>query len=90
VAPAGVLLLMADCAYGNPAKTAPKDAHDARALVDGVLAAARAGGFVQYDILGMLLSRNERSARVAEMAVAACNAAGESALLEIFAADGMA
>jgi len=90
ITPAGVLLVVAECAYSAPGKTAPKDMRDARTLVDGVLAAASAGGFAEHDILATLLSRNERSARVAEMAVAACNAAGESALLEIFAADGMA
>jgi len=90
ITPAGVLLVVAECAYGAPGNTTPKDMRDARTLVDGVLAAARAGGFAQYDILAALLSRGERSDRVTKMAIAACNAAGESALLEIFAADGMA
>lgn len=89
VAPAGLLLLAAECVYGGSLDTTPDVAHDAKKLLDGVLSAARTGGFTQGDILATLLSRNERSVRVVEMAVAACDSAGDLALLEIFADDGM-
>jgi len=52
--------------------------------IDAMLTAARAGGFMQGDILATLLVRGEVSHRVKAMAVQACAAAGHAALGRIF------
>jgi hypothetical protein len=63
IAPAGVLLILADMVYG------PQDDPDwtggpkTEAMIQAMLAAARAGGYAQTDILHTLLVRGERSKR---------------------------
>jgi hypothetical protein len=49
-----------------------------------MLAAARAGGYTQTDILHTLLVRGERSKRLELMARAACAAAGHDRMGVIF------
>lgn len=86
IQPAGMLLLFASMSYGpqdNPDWTgAPKT----EAIVQAILAAARAGGYTQVDILHTLLVRGERSKRMEAMARAACAAAGNVRLGKIFEA----
>ena len=79
--PAGVLILLASEIHENPGlhKNGRLQGH-----IDAMLAAARAGGFTQGDILATLLARNEVSHRVKAMAVQACAAAGHEALGRIF------
>ncbi|SFV15507.1 hypothetical protein [Pseudoduganella namucuonensis] len=84
IAPAGVLLLAADTAYGPPHETTPQGMRNARTLMDGILDAARAGGYTQGDILRTLLARNQPTRRVQEMAQAACDTAGAAALTSVF------
>ena len=52
--------------------------------LDGILNAARAGGFTQGDILRTLLARNQTTRRVAAMAQAAVDAAGDAAISDLF------
>ena len=81
IQPAGVLILLASESLENPGlhKNGRLQGH-----IDAMLAAARAGGFTQGDILATLLARNEVSHRVKAMAVQACAAAGHEALGRIF------
>ena len=81
IQPAGVLILLASEIHENPGlhKNGRLQGH-----IDAMLAAARAGGFTQGDILATLLARNEVSHRVKAMAVQACAAAGHEALGRIF------
>ena len=79
--PAGVLILMASEVYHYPERNTDGQA---KKHLDAVLAAARAGGFKQCDILVTLLSQKEVSSRVAEMAIKACALAGTEALVKIF------
>lgn len=79
IAPAGVMILMATYALEKeaPARFA--------GIVKDMLAAARAGGYLQAEVLETLLLRNgENSQRVRDMAVAACEAAGPTAIGKIF------
>lgn len=85
ISPAGVLLLAAETVYGPPHETTPEGVRKARALIDDMLAAARAGGFMQNDILLTLLARNQPTKRCAAMAQAACDAAGADALHGVLA-----
>ena len=81
IQPAGVLILLAAEIHENPGL------HQSGRLqghIDAMLAAARAGGFTQGDILATLLLKNEVSHRVKAMAVQACAAAGTKALGRIF------
>ena len=84
IAPAGVLLILADMVYG------PQDDPDwtggpkTEAMIQAMLAAARAGGYAQTDILHTLLVRRERSKRLELMARAACAAAGNERLKMFF------
>ena len=84
IAPAGVLLILADMVYG------PQDDPDwtggpkAEAMIQSLLVAARAGGYAQADILHTLLVGGERSSRVELMARAACAAAGNDRLAALF------
>lgn len=84
VSPAGVLLLLADTIYGDPTETTPQGIRNARKLMDGILDAARAGGFTQGDILRTLLARNQATPRLVAMALAACAAAGPVAIGDVF------
>ena len=83
ISPAGVLLLAAGTIYGDPTETTPQGISNARKLMDGILDAARAGGFKQNDILRTLLARNQPSQRLAAMAQAACAAAGAGAIGDV-------
>jgi len=84
IQPAGVLLILAGTAYGDPDETTPAGRARGKALIDAMLTAARAGGFTQCDILATLLSKNEVSHRVKAMAVQACAAADNEAMRKIF------
>ena len=86
IQPAGVLILLADTVYGDPSESSPTGRTKAKAMMGSLLAAARAGGFTQSDILETLLSRGEVSHRVKALAVEACAAAGNDAISEIFKA----
>ena len=81
--PAGVLLLAADCLYGDPDETTPEGRKNATKIIDGILHAAYVGGFFQGDVLHTLLSRNRPDARTKAMAQAACDAAGNDTLIKI-------
>jgi nucleoside-diphosphate-sugar epimerase len=59
----------------------------ARDVIAGILAAARAGGYKQCDILETLLT-GDMTPRIGEMARAACDAAGIPALRQLFARIG--
>ncbi|WP_373989443.1 hypothetical protein [Duganella sp. BuS-21] len=60
----------------------------AREAVAGILAAARAGGYKQCDILETLLLCGDLTPRIGAMARDACAAAGVPALRELFARIG--
>jgi len=83
--PAGVLLILADMVYGPQDDPAWTGGPKTEAMVQAMLAAARAGGYAQADILHTLLVRCERSKRVENMARAACAAAGNARLAALFA-----
>lgn len=81
ISPAGILILMAGCAYDiHEEPTAKKTG---KAMMTQILNAARAGGYTQCDILQTILAKGEVSPRVKEMAVEACNAAGIQSIGEI-------
>lgn len=84
----GVLLMAAGALYGDPDETTPKGRKNAQTIVDGFLNAAFKGGFFQGDVLHTLLARNQTDRRTAELAQAACDAAGNDALLAIMAKAG--
>ena len=69
---------------GDPDDSTSAGRARARAVLDAMLAAARAGGFGKTDILETLLARNVATKRVGEMAAEACAAAGHAAVREIF------
>ncbi len=82
----GVLLILADAAYGAGSHdTPPSGKAKAEAMICDMLKAATAGGFTQSDILHTLLATSEVSKRVKAMAVAACEAAGNERIGAIFA-----
>lgn len=78
VPPATFILMCGYLLYA--AKNADAGARsDARQLLDGVLAAASAGGFHRGDLLETLMSRNERTDRLRDLAHAAADAIGDTA-----------
>jgi hypothetical protein len=81
---AGVLLLLAEMGYGPQDDPEWKCGPKLGAVVHAILAAARAGGYTQTDILHTLLVRGERSKRLELMARAACVSAGNDRLAELF------
>ena len=81
--PAGVLLLAAGCLYGDPTETTLEGRKNATKIIDGIVNAAYLGGFFQGDVLHTLLARNRPDARTKAMAQAACDAAGNEALIRI-------
>lgn len=81
---AGMLLVLGDTAYGTQTDAPPWGRAKAQLFLGKMLSAAYAGGFVLGDILETLLARGEVSGRVEAMAIAACEAAGDEALDEIF------
>jgi hypothetical protein len=89
VSPAGVLLLAAITAFGDPAESTPEGIRRALMLVDGTLSAAFSGGFTQCDILRTLLERNQPTRRVKTMAEAACMAAGTDAIQAVWRRVGL-
>jgi hypothetical protein len=72
IAPAGVLLILADMVYGPQDDPEWTGGPKTEAMIHAMLAAARAGGYTQTDILHTLLVRGERSKRLEQMARAAC------------------
>jgi hypothetical protein len=84
IQPAGVLLILADMVYGPQDDPQWMAGPKIEAFVQVMLAAARAGGYTQTDILHTLLVRGERSLRVQDMARAACEAAGAERTNAIF------
>lgn len=86
----GLLLAAAEGLYGAPGELTPEARHIARALIEGVLSAARAGGFTQADILATMLANCEISARTRSMARQACAAASTAALRQLFERIGLA
>ena len=85
IAPAGVLLILADMVYGPQDDPAWTGRAKTEAMIQAMLAAARVGGYPQTDILHTLLVRGERSKRIENMARAACAAAGNDRLAALFA-----
>ena len=85
ISPAGVLLLVADTIYGPSHETTPQGIRNARSFMDDTLAAARAGGFMQNDILRTLLAKHKMSPRIMALAQEAVDAAGDEAMHEVFA-----
>ncbi len=79
----GVLLVSADALYGDPTETTPEGRQNARAMIDGILNAAFKGGFFHGDVLHTLLARNQPDRRTQALAQAACDAAGNDALIEV-------
>ena len=84
IQPAGVLIILASYVYDPESDMSDNSKAGLKRHVDSMLAAARAGGFTQSDILATLLSKNEVSHRVKAMAVQACEAAGSEAIERIF------
>ena len=85
IQPAGVLLLLADAVYGEDRNDATATGQAcAENMILAILAAARAGGYTQTDILQTIIVRGERSKRIQGMARAACTAAGNERLSAIF------
>ena len=84
IAPAGVLLILSDMVYGPQDDPEWTGGPKTEAMILAMLAAARAGGYAQTDILHTLLVRGERSQRLELMARAACEAAGNDRLAVLF------
>jgi len=72
VSPAGVLILAAGTVHGPAQETTPDGIRNAQRLVDGILSAARAGGYAQCEVLETLLAKLPYTPRVGAMAQAAC------------------
>lgn len=89
ITPAGVLLLAAEAVYGGPGESTSEGRRRAQTLLDEMMAAARAGGYAQCDILLTLLARHQLSRRVMTMAQEACDAAGPAAMRNAFAKSGL-
>jgi len=64
----GTLLLVAGAYYGPPEETTPEGKSRASSLIAAILAVAAARGFAKGDLLETLLSRNEVSPRVLDLA----------------------
>lgn len=82
-----VMLVLADSAHGNGSHDTPPtgQACAAKALAD-LLAAARAGGYPQSEVLETLLNSGDTSQRVATMCAEAMVAAGNERIGTVFAA----
>jgi hypothetical protein len=78
-----VLLFLADELYGGTGSQSAKGKNKLQLIVNDFIKAATDGGYRQADILLTLLARNEQSQRVTQMALDACSAAGDEALVEI-------
>ena len=86
IQPAGVLIMLASYVYDLESDISDNGKAGLKHHIDSMLAAVRAGGFTQSDILATLVSKNEVSHRVKAMAVRACAAAGSEALGKLFEA----
>ena len=84
IQPAGVLLILSDMVYGPQDDPNWKGGPKAEIIIKAMLAAARAGGHTQTDILHTLLVSGERSVRIQDMARAACHAAGVERIKAVF------
>jgi len=82
--PNGVLLLFGNTAYGDAAETTPERHRNAALLIDGMLSAAAAGGYKECNLLRHMLTWNTPTTRLAIMAQAACEAAGEARIGAVF------
>jgi len=69
------LLFLAGELYADPCKLSEVDRKRTHWVIDALLKAARAGGFLHGDILATLLARNEVSKRVIDLATQAFEAA---------------
>jgi hypothetical protein len=65
---AGVVLILGDTIYGNPAETTPQGRANAKHMLDRVLTEATSRGFRHADTLRALLRRNTGGARLANLA----------------------
>lgn len=82
-----VMLVLADSAFGSDRRNSTKagQARAAKGLAD-LMAAARAGGYTQADILETLLRKGDTSQRVATMCSEAMTAAGNERIGTVFEA----
>jgi hypothetical protein len=67
----------------------PEGLQFCRAAVDGILAAARAGGYTQSDILETLLASGKLTPRIGAMAREACDCAAPATLRRLFDSIGL-
>ena len=77
-------VLSADGDMGEGELVPPEGMQFARDAMYGILAAARAGGYKQCDILETLLLSGDMTPRIGAMAREACDAAGLPALRALF------
>lgn len=89
LSPAAVLLMAADTLYGDPSKTTPQGRKNAKAVVEGLISAATAGGFTQADILQTKLAQKNAGADVIVMAMNAMRVAGNQRVLAVLADAGL-
>jgi hypothetical protein len=87
--PPEILVLCANClaTVGGDVPdehVTPEGLQFCRAAVDGILAAARAGGHTQSDILETLLASSKLTPRMGAMAREACNCAEPATLRRLF------
>ena len=68
--------MLASYMYGPESDISDNGKAGLKHHIDSMLAAVRAGGFTQSDILATLVSKNEVSHRVKAMTGQACEAAG--------------
>lgn len=66
-----------------PEDATPEGAKLARTYVDGMLAAAKAGGYMQCEILETMLAKCDITDRLRMMAQCACEAAGEDSISRV-------
>jgi hypothetical protein len=84
-----MLWTAATALHGGPGELTPQARQIAQHLINGVLTAATAGGFMHADVLETLLSRCVVSERTTLMAREACAAAGTEALQTVFGKLGL-
>lgn len=87
--PAEILVICADTLATTGGDVAdehvtPEGLQFCRDAVDGILAAARAGGYAQSDILETLLARGKLTPRIGAMAREACDCAAPATLRQLF------
>jgi hypothetical protein len=84
--PVGTILLCAFIAHGPSDRSTPQAVANALVVIDGILSAAYRGGFRNGDIVRTMLPHPENhNERLAEMLAAACSAAGDNAIRDVFA-----